>query len=72
MVGHQHIGMQAATGFVNRAPEEFEIGDVIAGVEKANAAVVATLYNVLWNSRNINSQTAGQELSSGVKAVHPL
>jgi len=60
MVGHQYVGMQAATGLVYRVIQKLQVGHVIEIVKKACALVVSSLDNMLWDTGNIDAQTTGQ------------
>ncbi len=59
VVGHQHIGMDPAVGFLGRDGQVFEIAPVVLFSQKARFAVVAALNDVLGNARQGKTGFAG-------------
>lgn len=58
MIGHQHIGMDAATGPASAFSQPFEVAAVVLVSEETGLAVVAALYQMKGNARQGKARTA--------------
>jgi hypothetical protein len=58
VIGHQYVGMQSALEATRGSIEFVSIEQIVVFRRKARLTIVATLYDVLSNTRQINSRLA--------------
>lgn len=59
VVVHQHVGMQATAGGVQRFPQQLAIAGAIFVVQEAGQAIVAALHDVLRDAGQVEAWESG-------------
>ena len=62
MIGHQHIGMQAHTGFLQTFSEPMEVGLIVLFGKKASRMIMTTPDNGVWGSNIMHTEASRQAL----------
>jgi len=63
MIGHQHIGMQVHTGFLQTFSEPMEVGLIVLFGKIASRRFVTTTDNGVWGSDIMHTEASRQALS---------
>lgn len=61
VVGHEHIGVQAATAFLERLAQPVAVSKVVVISKEAGIAVVSALDYVQRNTSQVDAGAAGHD-----------